>query len=137
MIDDFHEVRTSKAWFELCRLIQGILEAQKLQVVLNPKEKYSIKQQTLRAAALIMPFVLGDNFFGHALANEDVGVQLASAKLLQTVLRKVVEFGQMLDTSPKAAMYASEEKKSIYSSFKGVFLQLSLSLPRELWILRL
>ena len=130
--EDFADLRLTDAWLALSNLIEQVLEAQNLELILNPKEKFSVKQQVQRASTLIIPPVFNQAFFINALNFDGLKVKLTACRILQIVLRKTETFLNMLQLSPKADMYSKAEKDSISSSFKGGEKSHSLS---EFWIL--
>jgi len=127
---DLEEVRSSPAWLELCSIVGRILEGQNIGLIFNPKEKHSLKQQSMRAASLICPKSLRKQWFTDCLASENMSIRLAVARIIQTILKKVIEFQEMLFNSPKSKSYNPLEKKSIYAQFKGLnlFYQFSIGI---------
>ena len=120
---DFTEIRASGAWLSLSNMIKRIVEAQNLELVFNPKEKFSTKQQSFRATTLITPPVFNKEFFVNALEFDGLDIKLSACHILLSVLKKAEEFLRILKTSPKAAMYSETEKSSISSAFTGNLIQ--------------
>ena len=117
--EDFTEIRSSGAWLSLSNMIQRIVESQNLELVFNPKEKFSAKQQSFRATTLITPPVFNRDFFVNALAFDAMDIQLSACHLLLAVLKKSQEFLAILSGHARAEMYSETEKKSISSLFTG------------------
>lgn len=121
---DFTEIRSSKAWLSLSDMIKRILESQNLELVFNPKEKFSTKQQTHRATTLVTPPVFNRDFFVNALAFDGLDIQLSACHLLLAVTKKAEEFLHILMHHPKAEMYSETEKTTISSLFVGILILL-------------
>lgn len=117
--EDFSEIRSSGAWLSLSDMIKRILENQNLELVFNPREKFSAKQQAHRAATLITPPVFNRDFFVNALAFDGMDIQLSACHLLLSVLKKAEEFQHILINHPKAEIYSETEKTTISSLFSG------------------
>ena len=62
---------------------------------------------------------IGLEQFTDCLASENMSIRLAVARIIQTILKKIIEFQDILFNSPKSKSYNPLEKKSIYAQFKG------------------
>lgn len=117
---DLSHPRMSRAYLDLCSMAEEIVASQNVTIVFNPKEKYTVKQQAKRAAALIAPYALGQEIFVAALSDENAGVKVAVGEILLTILDKAIEFQDILNHHQKAKMYNDQERKAIFSNFKGI-----------------
>ena len=114
------DVRPTKPWFQLCRLVQRIIDSQNLEIIFNPREKFTCKQQAIRGASLIAPLMWSQSFFATAMSSESMQVKLAAGTLLQTVLKKMLQYRHILMNNRRAEVYTTNEKMDMFSTFKSI-----------------
>lgn len=113
------DARATQPWFVLCSLVRQTIDVQNLEIIFNPREKFTVKQQTIRAASLIAPLLWGSSFFPDAMSHQDLKVRLAAGSLLQTVVKKMTELGNILTNNRRTDVYTDKEKSAIFTSLKS------------------
>ena len=128
---DLNEVRTSFAYKTLLDTIREAIAVQNLSVLFNPKEKYSVNQQSQRAATILGCLALPHNFFHRGLTHPETEIRIAFASFLQVLFKKINELEHILNHNPKADAYSKTEKEQIFLKLKGetVFFIDMLHLP--------
>lgn len=119
---DLSQPRMSRAYVDLCSMVKRVIASQNLLIIFSPKEKYTVKQQSKRAAALVAPYAIGQQTFTAGLSDENVGVKVAVGDILLTILDKAIEFNEILRDHFKARVYSEQERKAIFTNFTGIFL---------------